>query len=65
MTVNRLMYSRKEAAKLLNISLRSLDGLLANERLSSVRIGGRRLITSDALLNLAGSGLRERMNALT
>jgi excisionase family DNA binding protein len=61
---NRLLYSRREAAKLLNLSVRSVDHLLGDGRLSSVRIGRRRLISNDALLNFAGVGVRERIAAL-
>jgi len=58
---NRLLYSRRETAKLLGISLRSVDHLLANDRLRSVRVGGRRLISRDHLENFAGTGIRERI----
>jgi excisionase family DNA binding protein len=58
---SRLLFSRREAAQLLNISERSLDYLLFNNRIHSVKISSRRMIPRDALLNFAGSDLAERM----
>lgn len=46
----KLQYSREEAAELLCISLRTLDRLIAEKRLSVRRIGRRVLITHEALL---------------
>lgn len=58
---SRLLFSRVEAAELLNISTRSLDYLAANNRIGSTRLGRRRMFRRDDLLNFAGTGIRDRM----
>ena len=58
---SRLLFSRTEAAELLNISARSLDYLAANGRISSTKLGRRRMFSRDALLNFAGNGVKDRM----
>lgn len=45
----KLLYTRREAAELLSISLRLLDDLLATGELMSRRVGRRRLIPATAL----------------
>lgn len=45
----KLQYSREEAAKILSISPRTLDRLIAEKELPVRRIGRRVLITRDAL----------------
>jgi len=52
----RLLYARKEAARLLSISIRSLDYLIAEGRLPTRRIGGRVLVAHDDLVRLANRG---------
>lgn len=47
--VERLGYSRDEAAKMLGISVRTVDRLTAGKHLPVRRIGKRVLITRDAL----------------
>jgi excisionase family DNA binding protein len=47
--MEKLLFSRTEAAAYLGISLRSLDSLLATRELASRRIGRRRLIESRVL----------------
>lgn len=47
----KLLYNRSEAAKMLSISLRTLDTLLASKQLAARRIGKRVLITNQSLLN--------------
>ena len=44
-TTNKLAYSRKEAAYLLSIGLRSLDYLLSEGEIPARKIGARTLIT--------------------
>jgi excisionase family DNA binding protein len=45
----KLQYSRNEARKILNISLRTLDRLIEGKELPVRRIGRRVLVTRDAL----------------
>jgi excisionase family DNA binding protein len=47
--VERLGYSRLEAAQMLGISLRTVDRLIAEKQLPVRRIGKRVLITRDVL----------------
>ena len=54
-------YTRHEAASILRMSLRTVDNLLASGRLRSVKLGHRRLISKDVLLNLGDAGVRERL----
>jgi len=57
----RLLFSRHEVASLLNLSLRSVDSLLASGRIDSVKLGRRRLVSRDQLLNLGGHSVREKL----
>jgi excisionase family DNA binding protein len=59
--LQRQLYSRRETAELLGICVRSIDAWIADGRLNSVKLGRRRLIHRETLLNFAGSALRERM----
>jgi excisionase family DNA binding protein len=59
---NRLLYSRAEAARLLGISLRTIDRLLSDGRIPSSSAGRRRLISRDSLLNFAGQSVRNRLD---
>lgn len=59
---SRLLFSRKEVAALLNLSQRSVDYLLSNNRIPSVKKGRRRLITRDAIECFAGLEIRERLD---
>ena len=58
---NRLLFSRREVASLLGISERSLDYLVAGNRLQSVKKGRRRMFTRDAVENFAGVEIRGAM----
>lgn len=49
----RLLYDRKEAARQLSISVRSLDALIGNGHLDTRRIGKRVLIPRGALVKFA------------
>jgi DNA binding domain, excisionase family len=51
--MDRLLYSRREAARLLSISERSLTTLIFNERISIARVGRRTLIHKDELMRFA------------
>lgn len=46
----KLLYSRREAANLLGISLRSFDELVSTHKIEVSRIGKRVLVTRRALL---------------
>jgi hypothetical protein len=43
-TVDKLLYSRRDAAEALSLSIRSVDYLITTRRLSTRRIGGKILI---------------------
>lgn len=47
--VRPLLHKRQAAAIRLNISLRTLDELLATKELPSVKIGKRRLVSEEAI----------------
>ena len=49
----RLLYSRKEAAHLLSLSVRALDYLIEDCRLKTRRMGNRVLVPADELLRFA------------
>lgn len=49
----RLLYSRKDAARLLSISTRSLDYLIVKGTVNTRRIGSRVLIQHEELIRLA------------
>jgi len=57
----RLLFSRAEAARLLNLSERSIDHLVATNRITSVKKGRRRLFSRHSLENFAGVEIRTRM----
>jgi hypothetical protein len=50
-----LLYSRKEAARQLSISVRSLDYQIAGKQIATRRIGSRILIPQEELVRLATS----------
>jgi excisionase family DNA binding protein len=54
MHATKLLYSRKEAAQLLSISLRSIDHLISSQKIQTRKIGKRVLVTSDSLQEYAG-----------
>ena len=53
--IPRLLYSRKEAATSLNLSLRSIDYLIENRQLAVKTIGRRVLIAAHELERFAGA----------
>lgn len=53
MTETRLLYDRKEAARQLSISVRSLDYLIAGGQLETRRIGKKVLIPHGSLSRFA------------
>ena len=52
MTEERYAYTRQEAADYLRVSVRTINRLIAAGTLPSAKIGGRRLIPTDALHRL-------------
>lgn len=61
---SRLMYDRKTAARMLSISVRSLDYLIAAKRLDTRRIGKKVLVTHRSLVQFAQSNHYESPAAL-
>jgi len=51
--MEKILFSKKEAATLLSISQRSVDNLIARKELDTRRIGRRRLIPRASLEKLA------------
>ena len=51
--MDKILFSKKEAAGLLSISPRSVDNLIARKELETRRIGRRRLIPRASLEKLA------------
>ena len=51
----KLLYSRREAAWALGVSLRSLDYLIENQQLRSRTLGKRRLVPSTELTRFASA----------
>lgn len=49
----KLLLTRQDSARLISISLRTLDGLLASGEIASCRIGRRRLIARSELERFA------------
>lgn len=53
MSETRLLYDRKSAAQQLSISVRALDYLIQQQRISTRRIGGRVLVAYEELRRFA------------
>ena len=53
MLAERILYTRSESAKLLSISLSSLDRLIGNKMLSARRIGRKVLLPHVELMKLS------------
>lgn len=58
---DKLLVCREEAAEILSISVRAVDYLLANRRLTSRRIGSRNLIPMADLRRFARMDHPERL----
>jgi len=50
---NRLLFSRKEVALLLNLSTRQITRLITNEKLRIIRVGSRTLIHREEVVRFA------------
>ena len=59
-----LLYSRKLAASALSLSVRSIDYLIAQGRLKTVRVGAKNLIPRTEIFNLAKRGLLSAVSGL-
>jgi excisionase family DNA binding protein len=57
----RLLYDRREAARQLSISVRSLDYLIAAKKLRTVRLGKKVLIPHAELVRFASANHYESM----
>jgi excisionase family DNA binding protein len=55
----QILFSKKDAAEALGVSLRMIDHLIARKRLTATRIGRRVLIPRKALEELARGVIRE------
>jgi|CZKJ01.1.fsa_nt_gi excisionase family DNA binding protein len=53
MAQDRILYSKREAANLLSVSLRTFENLIATKQLPVCRIGRRVLISEEALSSFA------------
>jgi excisionase family DNA binding protein len=52
-TIDKVLYTKREASHLLSISLRSLDYLIVSQQLPTRRIGRRVLIHRDSIEQFA------------
>jgi hypothetical protein len=60
-TASKLLWSKKEAASMLSISLRSLDYMIAREQCAIRKLGGRILSPHAELLRIARADHPEPM----
>jgi excisionase family DNA binding protein len=60
-SAQRLLYDRKEAARQLSISVRSLDYLIGQQKLSTRRLGKKVLIPHAELVRFASANHYEPM----
>lgn len=51
---DRLLYSRREAAELLGVSLWMIDRLIQEEKLNTLRVGDRPMVPKTELERFAG-----------
>lgn len=51
--MDKLLYSKREAAETLGISIRSVENLISSKQLVSRRVGRRRMIPFAALVQLS------------
>jgi len=54
-TAPRLLYDRREAARQLSISVRSIDYMVTSRKIATRRIGSRVLIPHEELMRLANT----------
>jgi excisionase family DNA binding protein len=63
MNTSRLLYSRREAAQLLSLSLRTIDQLISEHKLMIRKVGKRVLVRADSLAKYAGDYKAEGIGA--
>lgn len=51
--IEKLLYSRRDAAEALSLSIRSIDYLITTSRLAARRVGGKILIPASAIRRFA------------
>lgn len=59
--VEKLLYSRQNAAEALSLSVRSIDYLITTRRLPMRRVGGKVMIPAGAIRRFADSDHPERL----
>jgi hypothetical protein len=60
-TIEKLLYSRRNAAEALSLSVRSIDYLITTRRLPMRRVGGKIMIPASAIRRFADSDHPERL----
>ena len=60
-TIEKLLYSRQNAAEALSLSVRSIDYLITTRRLPMRRVGGKVMIPASAIRRFADSDHPERL----
>jgi excisionase family DNA binding protein len=63
-TVDPILYSRRLAASALSLSVSSIDYLIKNGRLKTVRVGAKKLIPRSEIFALAKRGLPSAVSGL-
>jgi excisionase family DNA binding protein len=63
--VEKLLYSRRDAAEALSLSVRSIDYLITTNRLASRRVGGKILIPASAVRRFAREDHPESVRSAT
>jgi excisionase family DNA binding protein len=63
METHKLLYSRREAAQMISVSIREIDKLIASSQLAAIRIGRRVLVARNALERFARIGNRLQREA--
>lgn len=59
----RMLYDRREAARQLSVSVRSLDYLIAGKKLETRRIGKKVLVTHASLIRFSAANHYETVTA--
>lgn len=62
--VQKLLYSRRDAAQALSLSVRSIDYLISTARLSMRRVGSKVMVPASDLRRFARSDHPERVRVL-
>lgn len=54
--MNKQLHSKKETAKAIGVSIRTIDNLIAKQAIPSIRIGSRRLFRIDRVIEALEAG---------